>query len=143
MSSITNRWGWRLLFTLGGLLLFAIAFGIYLSIFGGRVLQRSTSPDGRTVADIRINEFAAATDVAYSAVELRTWLNPFRETVFFYVNDGARVTISWIDSHNLRVDCDDTCDHLEVHDLVRRWNDIRIHYSPDLIRHTRWEKEPE
>jgi hypothetical protein len=105
------------------------------------VLQKLPSPDGRTVAEIVTNDsFAAATDVAHSAVFLRTRLNPFGGTVFFYVNQGAKVTISWIDSHNLLVDCDDTCDHLDVDGLHRHWKDITIHYSPDLIRGTRWEK---
>ena len=137
---MTDRWGWRVLFALGGLLLVIVGFGLCLNIFGGKILQRAVSPDGRTVADIRINEFAAATDVARSTVELRRWPDPIRSTVFFYVNNGAKVRISWTDSHNLLVDCDDTCDHLDVDGLHRHWKDITIHYSPDLIRGTRWEK---
>jgi hypothetical protein len=143
MPSITQKWGWGFLFVVGGLLLLVLVAGLYLNIFGGKVLQKVVSPDGRTVADIRgDDEFAAATDVAHSAIELRSGLNPFRYSVFFYVNRGATVTISWIDANNLRVDCGDTCDHLEVVDLKRSWNGITIHYSPDLIRGTRWYGRP-
>ena len=140
MSSITNRWGWRLLFVLGGFLLSIPACSVYLNIFTGTVLQRSASLDGKAQAQIRVDNFAAATDVSHSSVELRSGLNPLWCPVFSYINNGAKVTISWIDSDTLQVDCGDECDRLDVEGLVRRWKNIRIRYSPDLLRHTRWEK---
>jgi hypothetical protein len=132
---MTDKWGWRFLFIVGGLLMLFLAFGLYGRMFGGKVLQRIASPDGKTIAYLIFDgEFAAATDVAHSAVELRSRLNPFRDTVFSYVNNGATVTVSWIDANNLRVDCGDTCDRLDVDGLARSWNGISIHYSPDLVR---------
>lgn len=129
-----------MLFVIGALLLLLPVLGG--SLFGGKVLQRTASPDGRIIAEIGVSDFAAATDVDHSSVVLRSRLNPFGgSAVFGYVNNGATVTIFWIDAKNLRVDCGDTCDHLDVEYLVYGWNGISIHYSPDLVRGTHWEKK--
>jgi hypothetical protein len=122
----------------GLLLLLPVIVGILPS---GKVLERIASPDGRNIAEIRVSDFAAATDVDHSSVVLRSRLNPFGgSAVFGYVNNGATVNISWVDAKNLRVDCGDTCDRLEVEGLQYGWNGISIHYSPDLVRGTHWEE---
>jgi hypothetical protein len=50
---------------------------LWLRLFGGEVPERLPSPDGQLVAEVVRLNYAGATDLPNTGVELRTKLNPF------------------------------------------------------------------
>jgi hypothetical protein len=125
----------RTIFRRIGILLAALIFGfgvlvLYLRLFSGTAQQHIISPDQRAIAESRTYDFTAATDAAQSSVELRRQWTPFRYTVFFGLNYGAEVTISWIDSRNLRIKCR-SCAKLQQYTRESQWHDVVIHYDLD------------
>jgi hypothetical protein len=124
----------RTIFRRIGILLAALIFSfgvllLYLRLFSGTVQQHIISPDQRAIAESRTYDFTAATDAAQSSVELRRRWTPFRHTVFFGLNYGAEVTISWV-AKNLRIKCR-RCANLQQYTRESQWQDVVIHYDLD------------
>lgn len=111
-------------------IIMSLALGIvYLRTSSGRTLQRLPSPDGGVIAEINTSGFAAATDAYYTGVLLRTRHNPLRHYVFGGLDYGAKIAISWIDSKNLLIQCEE-CRNLNGGNVREaRWHDIMIHYD--------------
>lgn len=107
--------------------IFMLAF-LYLRIFAGKLDQRVFSPDGRTVAECRTFDFAAATDADQTAVQISSRFNPFRHTVFSGLNYGATVSASWLNPRTLLIRCTN-CKDLDIRGQEHRWKDITIRYE--------------
>lgn len=102
----------------------------YLRIFGGHVLQSALNPERTVTAEvIDDSSFAAATDVGYLGVTLKTRFNPIRHYVFGGSDYGAHVQVSWISDHVLLIQCD-RCEKLEGGNILeRKWRQITICYD--------------
>jgi hypothetical protein len=90
-------------------------------LFSGRVRQSVVSPDGKYVAECR--DFRDL-----STVQLRTRLNPFRHTVVS-LQDDAGLSVTWIDSKNLLVDCQKCGELFATVEKETSWHDVAIHYT--------------
>jgi hypothetical protein len=101
-----------------------IVLGSYVALFSGSVRVRKVSPDGRLVAECR--EYYDA-----STVEIQKRFNPFRHVVLQSAYD-AKLSVRWIDSRNLLVDCGACREFYSVGTPETQWKGVAIHYSPDL-----------
>ena len=101
---------------------------VYVRVFAGHVKQTATSPDGKSIAEVRELSPLSGLDADLIAVRLRTTWNPFRRVVFSGLDYGAQITISWIDPTDLLVMCVG-CDHLRDQDRENSWRNVTIHYS--------------
>ena len=101
---------------------------LYFRLFAGTVQQRAVSPDGNAIAEIRIYNFAGATDASTSTVQLRNKLNPFRHIVFSRLDYGGNVKLLWTGPKRLLVECVD-CPNLRVVQQEEKWKDIDVVYS--------------
>lgn len=99
----------------------------YLRFFAGHVQETAESPEQNLVAEVRLYNFGFATDAPDTAVQLRTRLNPLRHTIFFALNYGGSVTVSWLDSHTLMVRCQNA-KNLSIYKKLPAWNDVSIRY---------------
>jgi hypothetical protein len=125
MKSRGLRWGIRVLV----LLIAAVClFVLYERVFSGTVRQRVNSPDGRIVAEVRVYAGLSAMDAPEDAVQVKTRLSPFRHTVFFALNYGGSVTLSWKDADTLVVKCG-KCSNMRVYTKERSWHDVSIEYA--------------
>ena len=116
------------------------AFGLliaYLRMFGGHVLQSSLSPESSVTAEvIDDSSSAAATDVGYLGVALKTRFNPIRHYVFGGSNYGAHVQVSWISDHVVLIQCE-RCEKLEGGSILeRKWRQITICYDRSNVIET-------
>jgi len=101
----------------------------YFRIFSGRVLQSAQNPDGTVTAEVLASDSAAATDVEYLGVILKTRFDPIRHYVFAGSNYGANIQISWINDHVLLIHCDH-CEKLEGGNILeRKWHQVTICYN--------------
>ena len=106
-------------------------FWAYLLLFSGEVRQRAVSPDGKLVAESRIDgSFAGATDAAIASVELRTKFNPFRHSVLVALDYGGSVSVYWEDPRHLVVTCE-RCKNLDIRRKQREWHGVSITYKGD------------
>ncbi|MHB8487429.1 MAG: hypothetical protein ACYDCM_17080 [Candidatus Acidiferrales bacterium] len=110
-----------------GFVFLLVLMGLYLRFFSGRRQQLVSSPDGAVIAEVRLYRGVSAMDAPEDAVEVRTKFNPFRHTVFFALNYGGDVSISWLNSHHLLVTCINS-KNLTVYTKQQKWKDITIHY---------------
>jgi len=96
----------------------------------GKVLQYQGSPDGRAIAQVERVGFSAATDADTIAVRLRSRFNPMWEEVFSGADNGASVSVAWIDAANLKITCK-RCDKLDRRDGITEdhWKSVSIHYE--------------
>lgn len=102
---------------------------LYLRIFGGHVLQSASNPSGNITAEVVSSGIAAATDVGYVGVTLRTRFDPIRHYVFAGSNYGADIQIAWIGDHTLLIHCEH-CEKLEGGNILeRRWHQVLICYD--------------
>jgi hypothetical protein len=102
---------------------------LYLRVFGGRVVQSVASPKGNITAEVVSSGMAAATDVDYLGVTLKTRLDPIRHYVFGGSNYGADIRVSWIGDHILLIHCEH-CEKLEGGNIVeQRWHQVVICYD--------------
>jgi hypothetical protein len=126
MSKLTRRrriWGWltlAIVAVLGGLF-------VYLRLFSGRVLQRLPSPDGQVVAAVSESVSLSPLDADSIGVELRSKYTPLRHFIFWGLDYGTSVTISWTDSRNLVVKCAQ-CTSLAVYGCEQQCRDVVVHY---------------
>jgi hypothetical protein len=107
-----------------------LAFGLllaYARIFSGSAKQRLPSPDGETIAEVREFTSLSAMDADYLGVQVRTKLNPFRHFVFAGLDDGIKITISWIDSKTLQISCE-RCEQIRTNIKEDAWRDVSIRY---------------
>jgi hypothetical protein len=132
MSEVTERWiDWlsRLQILLPLALVLGIgALVIYPRVSSSNVKLRLISPDGHTTAEVDVSEWGGATEAAHTGVRLRSRFNPFKHYVFVGLDYGAKVTVSWIDSRNLLIKCQN-CDKLTTKTEEHKWHDITIHYE--------------
>jgi hypothetical protein len=121
------------------LIAFIATYVVYGRLLEGTTVQRFESPDRNAVAEYREYAQSSATSTNLSTIELRTSFNPFRHTVLSGLDYGGRLSISWIDFHNLLVRCTNCadlelkCNHCGDRFYVIRketkWRDITIHYE--------------
>jgi len=103
------------------LILIVAASLTFARLFSGKVRQSATSPDGKYVADCR--EFRD-----FSTVQIGPKFNPFRHTVVDLLYD-AGLSVTWIDSKNLLIDCQ-KCGELYANvKKDSRWRDVSIYYT--------------
>lgn len=57
----------------------------------------------------------------------RTRLNPLRHTIFFALNYGGSVSVSWLGSHTLMVRCQNA-KNLSIYKKLPAWSDVSIRY---------------
>lgn len=131
-SKWLRRTGWLV----GGLVLLIGSRMVYKNVFGGQTRQHLASPDGRVIAEVNSSDDAPATDVNYLCVLLRTKSNPLRHCVFGGGDLGARLSVSWIDSKNVLIECEDCSTNPLINSKLAppykkesRWHDITIHYD--------------
>jgi hypothetical protein len=106
------------------------ALVVYLRVFSGLVMQSASNSKGNLKAEV-INDSgaAAATDVGYLGVTLKTWFYPIRHYVFGGLNYGADIHIEWINDHTLLIHCDH-CEKLDGGNILeRRWHQVVICYD--------------
>jgi len=125
----------RVLFGITSVIVLVLLYG---HLFGGQTAQWEESPDHKKVAECRRYGTSSATTSELRTIELRTRFNPFRHTVLSGLDYGAKLSVSWIDSKNLMVQCGncgnfeikcDACsDGLYIFQKKDRWHDVRIHY---------------
>lgn len=113
-----------------GALLALVILVLYLRIFAGHVQQRAPSPDGRVIAEVRLYHGLSAMDAPEDSVQLKTRLNPFRHTVFFALNYGGDVRVSWTAPSSLVVTCS-RCGELSIYAQEYRWGDVSIRYRKE------------
>jgi hypothetical protein len=93
------------------------------------VEQVATSPDGKVAAEVLQGNSAGATDANSTYVELRERGSSTSDHVLEGMYYGARVTVSWIDSRTLLVQCD-ACGSDSVTRLQEeKWRDISIRFE--------------
>jgi len=113
---------------------------LYARLFAGVTRQYQPSPDGRNIAEYREYKEGSATTTDVSTVELRSRFNPLRHTVLSGLDYGAKLSLTWIDSHTLLVtrngcshgDLQVPCNNCTSLDIIKkepRWRDISIRYS--------------
>jgi hypothetical protein len=131
-----SKWLRRASWTVGGLALLIGSLRVHDNVFGGQTRQRLPSPDGHVIAEVNESDSAWATDVNYVCVLLRTKFNPLRHCVFGGGDEGARLSISWIDSKNLLIKCEDCSMNPLIFSKLTppytkedRWHEIAIHYD--------------
>jgi hypothetical protein len=106
-----------------------VAIVLYLRIFGGHVLQSASSPKGNVTAEVVTSGMAAATDVDYMGVTLKTRFDPIRHYIFAGSNHGADIRIAWIGDHTLLIHCEH-CEKLDGGNILeRRWHQVVICYD--------------
>lgn len=110
-----------------GVLFAIVLFVLYLRLFAGEVIQRTESPDGRFVAEVRELHNGSAVDADNIGVELRTKWNPFRHEIYGGLDYGVGISISWVDSANLLVTCT-KCEKLGQSFKESKWHDVVIQY---------------
>ena len=86
------------------------------------------SPDGKTIAEIRLLGSATALDVDQTTVQLRSRFFPFRHTVFAGLQYGGQLKISWLGTNELLVKCAH-CKDIDVRAMERRWRGVTIEYE--------------
>jgi hypothetical protein len=128
----------------------AVVFGLligYLKLSSGKIRGYEISPDGRCVAEWRVYDQHGATTTDFGAVQLRERSSPFRRTVLSGLDYGSQISLIWIDSENLVVQCGgcgafpikcDACgDALYVVGKETGWRDVKIHYTNQSVRDVR------
>ena len=102
---------------------------VYPRIFGGRVRQTARNAKGTVTAEVVASGFAAATDVGYLGVTLKTRFDPVRHTVFGGSDYGAQITISWIGPNVLLIRCQH-CEKLQGGNILeQKWHQVTICYD--------------
>lgn len=109
--------------------LVALAF-CYLRFFAGRVEQFEWNPRGDVAAEVRFFDVGSATESPTTGVEVRSKFSPIRHMVFFAIDYGGRVQISWVDSQTLLITCENP-KNLAVYKRLSRWDGIRILYKDE------------
>lgn len=103
----------RLVAILLGVAAIFLAYGLYGELFDGDIRQYQVGPDGKNIAEWRVYHQSSATSTDLIAVELRKQFNPFRHAVLFGLDDGADLSVTWIEARNLLVRCP-KCSSFEV-----------------------------
>lgn len=131
-----SKWLRRAAWSVGGLALLIGSLRVYENVFGGHTRQRLPSPDGRVIAEVSSSDDAPAIDLNYLCVLLRSRFDPLRRCVFGGGDLGARLSVSWIDSKNLLIKCEDCSMNPLINSKLAppytkesRWHDIAIHYD--------------
>jgi hypothetical protein len=129
----------------GGVVLLA-AFIIYQGFFLGEVRDYRVSPNGEYIAEWRVYGQGAATSTDLSTVQLKTRINPFRRRVLTGLDYGAQISLIWVDSKTLVVQCggcggfeikSDACGNaLYVVGKENSWRDVQIRYTNQSLRGT-------
>jgi hypothetical protein len=93
-----------------------------------KIEEAVISPDGKITAEVVSSTSAGATDVNTTYIEIHE-KHGSKHIVFGGSNYGAEITVSWIDSKNLTVVCQN-CSALQrrVKD-EDKWHNISIHYD--------------
>jgi hypothetical protein len=89
---------------LGIAMLFAITTAWLLHV-PNRILQFQPSPDGKIIAEYIEYKESSATSTDLSAIELKRRFSPFRHTVLAAWDYGGKLSVRWLDAHNLLVTC--------------------------------------
>ena len=92
----------------------------YLNFFSGKIRGYEISPDGRYVAEWREYDQSSARTTNLSTVQIRTRYSPFRRWVLSGLDYGAELSLIWIDSKNLVVQCG-SCGGFEVKCSISVW----------------------
>jgi hypothetical protein len=116
----------------------AVVAVLWARLFAGTTRQYALSPDGKSIAEYREYRQGSATTTDLGTVELKSRLNPIRHTVLSGPDYGANLSLTWVDSRNLIVECEGcsagnvVCHNCTALDIVKkesRWHDISIHYA--------------
>jgi hypothetical protein len=129
-------------FLLGLAVMLGVLVG-YLNFFSGRIRAYEISPDGRYLAEWREYDQSSATTTNLSTVQIRTRYSPFRRSVLSGLDYLAELSLIWIDSKNLIVQCGScggfeakcsTClDGLYVERKETSWHDVRVRYTNQAL----------
>ena len=113
-----------------------------LRIFSGHVLQRVSNSTGSLYAEVIDDDSAAATDVNYLAVGLKSRFNPIRHYVFGGSNYGAQIRLAWINDRVLLIRCEH-CEELKGGNLLeRKWHQVTICYSRSNVPEVDQNEDP-
>jgi hypothetical protein len=107
------------------------AVWVHALLVDGEVREYRISPDGKYIAQCRFYRESSATTTDVKTVEIRTRLNPFRRRVVDGLDYGADLSITWIDSRNLLVTCQNSGGKLDFYRKETKWHDVSIHYDLD------------
>ncbi len=128
-TTMKSKWLKRLLIAVA---CFVVGVGlliVYSWIFGGRVRQTARNAKGTVTAEVVASGFAAATDVDYLGVTLKTRFDPIRHTVFGGSDYGAHIQISWIGTNVLLIRCQ-YCEKLQGGNILeQKWHQVTICYD--------------
>jgi aspartyl aminopeptidase len=94
-----------------------------------KIEEAVISPDGNVTAEVISSTEAAATDANTTYIKVHEKYSSSKYIIFGGANYGAEITVSWIDSRNLTVVCEN-CSALQrrVKD-EDKWHKISIHYD--------------
>jgi hypothetical protein len=93
-----------------------------------RDINRSR-PLGNITAEVVSSGMAAATDVDYMGVTLKTRFDPIRHCIFAGSNYGADIRIAWISDRIVLIHCEH-CEKLEGGNILeRKWHQVIICYD--------------
>jgi hypothetical protein len=129
-------------FFAGAVLLAALIF--HLGFFSGKIRDYRVSPDGEYIAEWRVYDQGGATSTDLSTVQLKSRFSPFQRTVLTGLDYGAQISLIWVDSKTLVVQCGgcggfeikcDACgDALYVVAKETSWHDVKIRYTNQSLR---------
>jgi hypothetical protein len=96
--------------------------------------MEAKSPDGRATGYVKTRVAGGATEAAYTFVSLQDHGDFFAHTLFGGANYGAKVSVSWLDSRNLLVKCQDCFQlgrgEVGAADLLEcSWHETSVHYD--------------
>lgn len=119
---------------IGKLFLFTVFFlGVillWLRRFGAHLEQKAVAPDRSTVAEVRLNTIAAATDASVVSVRLYPSILHFGDTVFEAATYGGRVRITWQDRSHLLIHVLRP-KQLAIYFQRQRWRGVTITYEDE------------
>ena len=101
---------------------------LWLRRFGGHLEQKAVSPGASTVAEVRLNTIAVATDADIVSVKLYPSILHFGDSVFDASTYGGGVRVAWQDKSHLVVHVEHP-DQLEIHRQMTDWKGITITYQ--------------
>jgi hypothetical protein len=102
---------------------------VHRLFFAGKTVQRVVSPDGTTIAEVRDYDPLTGLDAEQTNIELRYRYSLLRHTVFFGLNYGSTVRITWKDNKSLGVECLKCDTSFRILEKQGNWNDVALNYS--------------
>lgn len=105
-----------------------VLFWFWIQRFGGRLEQTLSSPDSNFHAEVRLTNYAAATDASTVTITLYPRYRYFGGSVFGAATYGGDVRVKWIDQSHLLVHIEHH-DQLEIQWQLKKWKGVTIIYE--------------